>query len=93
MNYRKLEGGTHYYDVEIGDIFMAADGGSYGYLVMGFHENGTDVIARAFNKKGFEDENRTIDGFKITYRYYKPKWHNEEIPNWVKFIVAKECLK
>ena len=87
MDYKTTDNNTIYYDVEIGDIFLAADGGTYGHLVVGFHENGTDVLVRPFTKtNGLETEVRDIDGFKITYRYYKP----ETVPAWALTAVGVE---
>lgn len=89
MKYRTMDNETLHYDVEIGDIWLAADGGSYGHLVVGFHENGSDVIVRPFTGMGFEDKTQLIDGFKLTYRYHKPETYD----NWIKLMIAKEFLK
>jgi hypothetical protein len=60
-------------DIPIGSIWMAADGGSYGYIVQGKKDNG-DVVCRGFSVNGwYEDNPFEIDWFKLQYRYYLVK--------------------
>jgi hypothetical protein len=59
-------------DIPLGSIWMAADGGSYGYVVYDKNFVTEDVLVRGFNSLGWQLKT-TIDGFKLQYRYYPVK--------------------
>jgi len=56
-------------EVKIGQIWIGAQGGSWGYEVVGIDANHHDAIVRAFNQNSIDLDLRRIDLFKITYRY------------------------
>ena len=57
-------------DIPIGSIWMAADGGTYGYLVVGKDRNREDIIVCPYCLyNGWEMKTYRIDGFKLQYRY------------------------
>ena len=63
-------------EIPVGSIWMAADGGGYGYIVVGKRawRDGGDVICHGFSKNGWLDDNPwEIDWFKLQYRYYLVK--------------------
>lgn len=55
--------------IKVGQVWLAADGGHYGYIITGLGEDG-DITARSFNNKGVEEKDRDIDSFKLSYRYF-----------------------
>jgi hypothetical protein len=52
-------------EIPIGSIWIAADGGSYGYEVIGKSENGQDIIVADLRRQ----TPREINYFKLQYRY------------------------
>jgi hypothetical protein len=58
-----------FHAVPLGSIWMAADGGNYGYLVVGRSKTTFDLIVKPFNSEGWCDGPDTIDYFKMQYRY------------------------
>ena len=65
-------------DVKPGQVWVAADGGTYGHFVLNIV--GSDAITIPFTKSGgFDGSTSSIDTFKITYRYQLPVI----VPGWV----------
>ena len=78
------------YGIEVGQIYLAADGGEYGHLVTDVttHARCDDVVVRAFTRQGFDPNERRIDSFKLAIvRYYLVEG---DLPNW---IPATENIK
>lgn len=58
-------------EIPIGSIWLAADGGSYGYIVTGKDLNSEDILVQGFSSKGWAlNGPNEIDWFKLQYRYY-----------------------
>lgn len=59
-------------EIPIGSIWMAADGGNYGYVVAGRRPSTKDILVKGFTaSKGWEvDGPEDIDWYKLQYRYY-----------------------
>lgn len=91
-----MEGFLSIEDIPIGSVWVAADGGSYGKIVVDKMMKAKDVVVRDFvlkeGKKVFQGELRRIDWFKLQYRYYlveekssyeeiMPKCPDTECPN------------
>ena len=75
------------FGVKKGQVWLAADGGSYGKVVMGPDDPESDVcMCRNFSKgRGFEEQETDFSNFKMTYRYYKTAFL--EWPSWVHVIM------
>jgi hypothetical protein len=54
-----------------GDIFVAADGGTYGVIIAASADKVDDVNVVAFESKYLAQPYK-IDAFKLTYRYKEP---------------------
>lgn len=52
-------------EIPVGSIWMAADGGAYGYEVVGHSSNGSDILVEELGNH----TPREIDFFKLQYRY------------------------
>lgn len=85
------------YGIKEGDIFLAADGGKFGHLVIDVisFEYCDDIVTIPFtitNGLIMEERGNRIDAFKIArVRYYKP----EVLPEWIPadVIVMSDALK
>jgi hypothetical protein len=67
------------YGVEKGQIYLAADGGRYGYVTLDHPRWDGDVLVRQFNELGWWGEPTFIDCFKLAQvRYglvdFAPAW-------------------
>lgn len=72
------------YNIQNGDVFIAADGGKYGHLVTDIttFADVDDVVTTPFTAAGLESDKagNRIDAFKLVMvRYYKP----DVLPDWI----------
>jgi len=71
------------YGIKNGQIYLAADGGHFGYLVIDTNRYAgvDDVLVLGFTAtKGYNSEANRIDAFKLArVSYYLP----DVIPDWV----------
>ena len=77
--YRRID-----MNLNIGDVFIAADGNKYGHLVTDIetYASCNDVVTIPFNERGLchEEAGNRIDIFKLTkVRYFKP----DVLPKWI----------
>lgn len=66
--------------IEVGQIYLAADGSRCGHLVIAIDHDKNDAITIPFSDTKIERYTRRIDIFKLTcVRYYRvnkpPKWY------------------
>lgn len=72
---------SNMYGVEHGQVYVAADNGKYGHLVVDAvtYAHCDDVVVQPFTAKGFDGEPRRIDTFKLARVRYSlvdtlPEW-------------------
>ena len=69
------------YEIENGQIWLAADGGHYGHVVIDVKKFATvdDVVVLPFTENGLATNTQRIDAFKLAQvRYYK----SNVLPDW-----------
>lgn len=68
--------------IEVGQIYIAADGGRYGHLVTDTttHADCDDVVTRPFGVSGWGSDGNLIDGFKLAVVRYSLQ---TEAPSWM----------
>ena len=76
--------------INVGDMFIAADGGKYGHLVTDIETYAScdDIVTTPFTEDGLcEDQaGNRIDIFKLTeVRYFKP----DVLPEWIPSMEVK----
>lgn len=77
------------YGIEVGQVYIAADGGHYGHLVVDTttYAYRDDVVVLPFTEAGFKDNVVRIDMFKLAQvRYYIP----DTLPAWVPEVSANQ---
>lgn len=70
------------YGIEVGQIYIAADGSKYGHLVTDVttYDYCDDIVTTPFISTGFENPGNRIDAYKLAQvRYYIP----DILPDWV----------
>ena len=70
------------YDVQAGQIYLAADSSKCGYVVIDVkeHEDVGDALVIGFTSEGFSREARWVDLFKLAMvRYYL----TDNLPDWL----------
>lgn len=70
-----------------GQIYIAADGGNYGHVVIDSqtYADVDDIVVRGFSKtNGLDKETRRIDSFKLAMVRYTLI---HEIPDWIQKIL------
>lgn len=70
------------YGIEVGQIYVAADGGKWGHLVTDTSTYGhvDDVVTRPFTSNGFDPDGNRIDAFKLAKVRYVLV---DEFPDWM----------